>query len=107
MKKRSSWLRQGIQSSPNQEFGYTSLAWLLLNREPKAASHAFAQSAQLVPAKRGVFYGLGLSLLAQGQSELAIAAMTLEALRDPILLTSPIWKLPELKPLYEPDRPSR
>lgn len=97
-----SWLRQGIQSAPNQEFGYTSLAWLLLNREPKAASHAFAQSAQLVPAKRGVFYGLGLSLLAQGESELAIAAMTLEAIRDPVLLTSPIWTLPELKPFYEP-----
>ncbi|PSB25042.1 O-antigen ligase family protein [Stenomitos frigidus] len=97
-----SWLRQGIQSAPNQEFGYTSLAWLLLNREPKAASHAFAQSAQLVPAKRGVFYGLGLSLLAQKESELAIAAITLEAIRNPILLTSPIWQLPELKPLYEP-----
>lgn len=97
-----SWLRQAIQSSPNQEFGYTSLAWLLLNREPKAASQAFAQSAQLVPAKRGVFYGLGLSLLAQGESELAIAAMSLEVLRDPPFITSPIWTLPELKPLYEP-----
>ncbi len=96
------WLRQAIQSSPNQEFGYTSLAWLLLNREPKAASQAFAQSAQLVPAKRGVFYGLGLSLLAQGESELAIAAMSLEVLRDPPFITSPIWTLPELKPLYEP-----
>ncbi|MBW4579974.1 MAG: O-antigen ligase family protein [Tildeniella nuda ZEHNDER 1965/U140] len=96
------WLRKGIQSAPNQEFGYTSLAWLLLNRQPRAASHMFAQAAQLVPAKRGAFYGLGLSLLAQGESELAIAAMTLEALRDPVLLTSPIWRLPELKPLYEP-----
>ena len=28
--------------------------------------------------------------------------MTLEAIRDPVLLTSPIWALPELKPLYEP-----
>ena len=102
LEEGSSWLRQGIQSAPKQEFGYTSLAWLLLNREPKAASHAFARSAQLVPAKRGVFYGLGLSLLAQGESELAIAAMTLEALRDPILLTSPIWQLPELKSLYQP-----
>lgn len=96
------WLRQGIQSSPSQEFGYTSLGWLLLDRQPKAASHAFAQSARLVPAKRGVFYGLGLSLLAQGQTDLAIASMTLEALRDPLFITSPIWQLPTLKPLYEP-----
>ena len=64
LKEGVSWLRQGIRSAPNQEFGYTSLAWLLLSHEPTAASHAFAQAAQLVPAKRGVFYGLGLSLLA-------------------------------------------
>lgn len=81
------WLKLGNQRAPNQEFGSTNLAWLLL-REPKAASQAFARSVQLIPAKRGVFYGLGLSLLAQGEAELAIAAITLEALRDPILLTS-------------------
>ncbi|XGW00497.1 MAG: O-antigen ligase family protein [Leptolyngbya sp. BL-A-14] len=97
-----SWLRRGVQSSPSQEFGYTSLGWLLLDRQPKAASQAFAQAARLVPAKRGVFYGLGLSLLAQGQAESAIAAMTLEALRDPLFITSPIWKLPTLAPLYAP-----
>lgn len=96
------WLKLGNQSAPNQEFGTTNLAWLLLNREPKAASQAFARSVQLIPAKRGVFYGLGLSLLAQGEAELAINAITLEALRDPLLLTSPIWKLPGLQPLYEP-----
>ncbi|HEY9655644.1 MAG TPA: polymerase, partial [Crinalium sp.] len=96
------WLKLGNQSAPNQEFGTTNLAWLLLNREPKAASQAFARSAQLIPAKRGVFYGLGLSLLAQREAELAIDAITLEALRDPILLTSPIWKLPGLQSLYEP-----
>jgi len=96
------WLKLGNQSAPNQEFGTTNLAWLLLNREPKAASQAFARSAQLIPAKRGVFYGLGLSLLGQRETELAIDAITLEALRDPILLTSPIWKLPGLQSLYEP-----
>ncbi|MBW4471181.1 MAG: O-antigen ligase family protein [Stenomitos rutilans HA7619-LM2] len=96
------WLQQGIQSSPSQEFGYTSLGWLLLDRQPKAASRAFAQSARLVSAKRGLFYGLGLSLLAQRKLDLAIAAMTLEALRDPLLITSPIWQVAALKPLYKP-----
>ncbi len=95
-----SWLKQGIQASPYQEFGHTNLAWLLLNRDPKAASQAFVRSAQLVPAKRGVFYGLGLSLLAQGNKDWAIAAMTLETLRDPLFITSPLWKLPDLQPLY-------
>ncbi|MBW4695051.1 MAG: O-antigen ligase family protein [Lyngbya sp. HA4199-MV5] len=102
LEEGSSWLKQGIQSSPNQEFGYTSLGWLLLDRQPQESSRAFAQSAKLVPAKRGVFYGLGLSLLAQGKSNLAITAMVLEALRDPLFVTSPIWKLPTLKPLYKP-----
>ncbi len=95
-----SWLKRGIEASPYQEFGHTNLAWLLLNRDPKAASQAFAHSAQLVPAKRGVFYGLGLSLLAQGKKDWAIAAITLETLRDPLFITSPLWKLPDLQPLY-------
>jgi hypothetical protein len=96
------WLQRGIQASPYQEFGYTNLAWLLLNREPRAASQAFIRSAQLVPAKRGVLYGLGLSLLAQSKTDLAIAALTLEGLRDPVLLTSPVWRSPDLQPLYSP-----
>jgi Ca2+/Na+ antiporter len=93
-------LKRAIETSPNQEFGHTNLAWLLLNRDPKAATQAFVRSARLVPAKRGVFYGLGLSLVAQGKTNLAIAAMTLETLRDPQLITSPAWKLPDLQPLY-------
>lgn len=94
------WLQRGIEASPYQEFAYTNLAWLLLNRNPKTASQAFLRSAELVPAKRGVFYGLGFSLLAQGNTELAIAALTLEGLRDPGLITSPIWGSPNLQPLY-------
>jgi len=96
------WLKRGIEASPNQEFGHTNLAWLLINQDPKAASQAFARSAQLVPAKRGVFYGLGLSLLAQKKTDLAVEAMVLEVLRDPLLISSPVWKLPDLQPLYGP-----
>jgi hypothetical protein len=95
-----SWLQRGVQASPYQEFGHSNLAWLLLSNNPKAAAQEFARSAQLVPAKRGIFYGLGLSLLADGKTNLAIAALTLEALRDPIIMTSPVWQLPTLKPLY-------
>lgn len=96
------WLQRGNRIVPAQEFGHSNLAWLLLNRDPQAAAQAFAQSARLVPAKRGVFYGLGLSWLAQGQVDRAITAITLEALRDPGLISSPIWKLPQLQPLYTP-----
>jgi hypothetical protein len=92
--------QQGNRTSPFQEFGHTNLAWLVLNQQPQQAMVAFGRSAQLVPAKRGVFFGLGLSLLAQGKSDLAQEAMTLELLRDPVLLTSPVWQLPQLQPLY-------
>ncbi|MBD2096300.1 O-antigen ligase family protein [Trichocoleus sp. FACHB-591] len=96
------WFQKGIQASPYQEFGHTNLAWLLLNQDPQAATQEFVRSAQLVPAKRGVFYGLGLSLLAQGKVDLATEAVALEALRDPLLITSPLWRSPTLQPLYVP-----
>ena len=95
------WFQQGLEASRDREFGYTNLGWLQLNQgNPKAATQSFAQSAQLLPAKRGVFYGLGLSLLAQNQTQLAIEAFTLEVLRDPIFITSPLWNIPRLQPIY-------
>ncbi|MBW4664747.1 MAG: O-antigen ligase family protein [Chroococcus sp. CMT-3BRIN-NPC107] len=96
------WFNKGIEASPNQEFGHTNLAWLLMAKgNAKTATKEFARSAQLMSAKRGVFYGLGLSLLAQGKTDLGIEAITLEALRDPIIITSPIWQSPQLKPIYD------
>ncbi len=96
------WFKKGVQISPNQEFGYTNLAWLLMAKgDAQTATMEFARSAQLMSAKRGVFYGLGLSLLAQGKPDLGIEAITLEALRDPIIITSPIWQSPQLKPVYD------
>lgn len=53
-----------------------------------------------MPAKRGIFFGLGLSLLAQGQNDLALQAMTLECLRNPLWITSPAWRSQPLQPLY-------
>jgi uncharacterized protein involved in response to NO len=94
------WLQVGTEIAPNQEFGYTNAAWLLLDLDPKAATQAFTRAIQLVPAKRSLFLGLGLSLLRQGKPDLAVEAVSLEMLRDPLLITSPVWRSPELKPLY-------
>jgi hypothetical protein len=94
------WLERGIKVSPYQEFAYSNLGWLLLDRNPDKATQAFDRSTQLVPAKKGVFFGLGLSLLAQNKVDLGIEAMALEILRDPIFLTSPIWRSPKLKTIY-------
>ncbi len=92
--------------APNQEFGFNNLGWLQLAENPQQASQSFIKALRLVPAKRGLFYGLGLSLLAQQQPTLAIEAFSLECLRDPLFLTNPIWRTPRFaSPLSCGDRP--
>ena len=79
---------QGNEISPFQEFGHSNLGWLLLPETPTAAIAQFAQSAELLPAKQGVFYGLGYSLYLAGETDLAVEAIALEILRNPTLLTN-------------------
>ncbi len=94
------WFKKANQVSPYQEFGYTNLGWLLLRNNPAAATKSFVKAAELVPAKQGTFSSIAISLLLQRKLDLAMEAFTLEALRDPLLITSPIWKVPSLQPLY-------
>jgi uncharacterized protein involved in response to NO len=94
------WIQRGIAVSPYQVFGYNRLGWLMLKTDPQSAAKAFGRSAQLIPAQRGVFYGLGRALLATGQTELAIEAFALEILRDPSFLTRPLWTQLDLEPLF-------
>ena len=94
------YFQQANTVSPYREFGHSNLAWLLLDFNPAAATTEFAQSAKLAPAKRGVFFGLGLSLLAQDKQDLAVEAFSLETLRDPSFVTSPVWKSSKLKQIY-------
>jgi uncharacterized protein involved in response to NO len=94
-------LQAGIKASPYQEFGYTNLGWLQLDRDPQAAAIAFAQAAQLLPAKPKLFLGLGLALLEQDREKEAFDAFSLEILRNPIVITSPYWQLfPNLRSRY-------
>lgn len=95
------WFQTGLKAGRDREFGHSNLGWLQLNQgDPAAAARSFANSAKLVPAKRGIFYGLGLSLLGENQRELAIAAFTLEGLRNPLFMTSPLWRLPQFQGVY-------
>lgn len=96
------WFERGVQIAPYQEFGYSNLGWLLLPQNPAAAQAVFAQAAQLVPAKSGVFLGLGYALLLADQPELATEAFALEVVRHPLLLTSSLWRLGQFAPLYPP-----
>ena len=94
------WFKTANSVSPYREFGHTNLGWLLLNTNPAEATQEFKISAQLVPAKRGVFFGLGISLLAQEKIDLAVEAFSLEILRNPLLLTSSAWKSSIFKNIY-------
>ena len=96
------WFTTANAAAPNREFGQSNLAWLLLQTQPDAAAITFAQAALLLPAKRGVFWGLGLALITNNQPEMAVDAMVLEILRFPLVMTSPLWQLSELENLREP-----
>jgi hypothetical protein len=95
------WWEKAIKTSPYREFPYNNQGWLSLGvNKPEIATRSFVEALQLLPAKRGLMYGLGLSLLNRGKSELAIAAMSLEILRDPVFITSPLWRYPQLQTIY-------
>lgn len=94
------WFETGIQASPYLEFAHSNLGWLLLQQNPKAAIDSFIKAISLFPAKKGNAYGLALSLFFSKKPELAVKALTLECLRNPVFITSPVWTSRELKPLY-------
>ena len=96
-----SWFETANSIAPYQEFGQSNLGWLLSQENPEKSVTTFAKAAQLVPAKQGVFLGLGLSLLRNNQPTLATDALVLELLRFPLQITSPIWQLGELASVKE------
>lgn len=96
------WFEKGNIASPYQEFGRSNLGWLLLSQNPTQATQSFLQAIQLIPAKQGNFYGLGLSLLRQNKIDLALDAIALEAIRHPLFIASPIWHSTGLRSLYRP-----
>lgn len=97
------WFEVGNATVPYQEFGHSNLGWLLIeNNQADAARQSFQRSIALIPAKSGVFFGLGFSCLQQGNPACATDALALELLRHPVVLTSPMWQFGSLAPLYAP-----
>jgi tetratricopeptide (TPR) repeat protein len=95
------WFEAGNQAVPYQEFGHSNLGWLQLEAgQPDEAQASFARAIALVPAKLGVFFGLGVSCLRAGDRACATEALTLEILRHPTLLTSPLWQADPFADLY-------
>lgn len=94
------WLQKANKISPYQEFGYNAAAWVsLVQQRPQAAEVFFRRALALVPAKRSLFFGLGVSLLRQGKMDAGLRAISLECLNDPIFLTTPLWSNPEWQKL--------
>jgi uncharacterized protein involved in response to NO len=95
------WFDRSKKTGLSQEFAATNQGWLLLQTDPRRAAQSFREAATLLPSKRGLFYGLGLSLLYQGKVDLAIEAIALECLREPLFIASPLWQNPRQKVLYD------
>ena len=94
-----SLFEQSLLVNPDQEIAHFNLGWLLVVSAPPAAGRHFTAAARLVPDKGGVYFGLGLARLNQGDSAGATAAFALECINDPLFLTSPWWRSPALAPL--------
>jgi len=94
------WFERGNATVPYQEFGHSNLGWLWIEQNnPAAARTAFQQSIDLLPAKSGVFFGLGFSCFQSGDTACATDAFALELVRHPVVLTSPMWRFGTLAPL--------
>lgn len=95
------WFQTGNQIAPYQEFGQSNLGWLQIeNGQPAAAKAAFTDAIALVPAKMGLFFGLGVACLQTGDVDGATEALALEILRHPTLLTSPLLRVNPFASLY-------
>ncbi|MBE9137131.1 O-antigen ligase family protein [Nodosilinea sp. LEGE 07088] len=95
------WFETGNQIVPYQEFGQSNLGWLQIeNGQPDQARAAFIQATALVPAKMGVFFGLGVACLQTNNLDCATEALALEVIRHPTLLTSPLLQTGSLAGVY-------
>jgi hypothetical protein len=91
-------LRASLARDSDQEIAHFNLGWLLLQADPASAAQHFREAARLVPDKGGVYLGLSLALLAQGQSQEAGVAVAAEMVNDPAFCASPMWNLPAFAP---------
>lgn len=92
---------KSLALNPDQEIAHFNLGWLLLVSEPARAERHFLTAARLVPDKGGVYFGLGLARLNQGNRAGAARALALECINEPLFLASPWWTVPEIGALRE------
>ena len=95
-----SYFEASVQVSPYQEYGWSNLGWHLMKTESSRAVQTFSRASQIFPGRILAFHELGLSLLELNQPELATQSFALEIIRNPLWMTSPIWKSQALQPFY-------
>jgi hypothetical protein len=92
------WFEQAIAVDPNQEFGYTNAGWLnLMERlafqnasvNPADATENFTNALKLLPIRRSLNFGLGLSWFQQLNTRAAIELIAQECFYNPIFITNP------------------
>ncbi|MCF3648746.1 O-antigen ligase family protein [Synoicihabitans lomoniglobus] len=86
-------LQSSLAANPDQELAHFNLGWLLVVANPAQAEWHFRQAALLVPDKGGVYFGLGLARLNQGQTVTAAHCFAVECVNDPRFMTSQWWNL--------------
>jgi O-antigen ligase len=94
-------LRDSLALNPDQEIAHFNLGWMLVVSDPPQAEKHFLAAARLVPDKGGVWFGLGLARLNQGNQAGAARALAIEGLNDPVFLFSPWWRTGALAQLRQ------
>ncbi|MFN3360523.1 MAG: O-antigen ligase family protein [Pseudanabaenaceae cyanobacterium] len=96
------YFRQAIKANPYQEFNYQQLAWLLYKQgDMSGAKTAFQAAINLLPYRPSLHFGLGLSLLRQGNDQEGIKEIAQECFYHPLFVTSPLWRTQQLQGIYE------
>ncbi|MGB5972625.1 MAG: O-antigen ligase family protein [Nodosilinea sp.] len=89
--------------APNDAWFNYNLAALLLPQDPSAAGVYSRRAVQLLPRSEGFSrYLLGQIYVAQGQTDAAVTAFSLEGVAQPRFLTLPLWRQETLAPLQAP-----
>ncbi|MEY4488479.1 MAG: hypothetical protein RIQ79_987 [Verrucomicrobiota bacterium] len=93
------FLRASLLLNPDLEYAHYNLGWLLLDTAPADSAAHFRAAALLAPQRGGVYFGLGLACLGNGNTPAALRAFATECLYDPAFFWSAEWQRPALAAL--------
>lgn len=88
------YCKEAVKAAPNDPWFNQNLAALLLDNGNAAAAEPYAQNAvNLSPRSSNnyTYYTLAISLLMQNKTDESIEAFALEALTNPVFLTTNVW----------------